>query len=200
MTAEMQRMKARDETSKFSLTFDEWTSKKNKRYMNINLHFKNEHRNLGLIRINTSASAENLVRLISERLNLFNLNLENDIISITTDGPNVMKKLGRIVPCLQQFCYAHGLQLAVIDVLYQKRDSEESEVENIEDDPDQEAAEDCESDDDETRIEFETEYRREININYKDVIEKVRKTVKTFKNSPNIPFYRSTFWKKEVNV
>lgn len=92
----------------FSLTFDEWTSKKNKRYMNINLHFKNEHRNLGLIRINTSASAENLVRLISERLNLFNLNLENDIISITTDGPNVMKKLGRIVPCLQQFCYAFG--------------------------------------------------------------------------------------------
>lgn len=186
----MQRMKARDETSKFSLIFDEWTSKKNKRYMNINLHFKNEHRNLGLIRINTSASAENLVRLISERLNLFNLNLENDIISITTDGPNVMKKLGRIVPCLQQFCYAHGLQLAVIDVLYQKRDSEESEVENIEDDPDQEAAEDCESDDDddETRIEFETEYRREININYKDVIEKVRKTVKTFKNSPTYHF------------
>ncbi|KAL1454556.1 hypothetical protein WDU94_010782 [Cyamophila willieti] len=53
----------------------------------------------------------------------------DDIVAVTADGPNVMKKLGRIIPSLQQFCYAHGIQLAVIDVLYQKRGIEE--VENI---------------------------------------------------------------------
>lgn len=87
------------------------------------------------MRINASASAENLVRLISNHLNKFDLNINKDIVAITTDDLNVMKKLGRIVPCSQQFCYAHGLQLAVIDVLYRKQTGNETEVlEESEDD------------------------------------------------------------------
>ena len=31
---------------------------------------------------------------------------------------NVMAKVGRFMPCYQQLCYAHGIQLAIIDVLY----------------------------------------------------------------------------------
>ena len=30
----------------------------------------------------------------------------------------MMKKLGRIIPNLQQLCYAHGLQLAIQDFFY----------------------------------------------------------------------------------
>ena len=37
--------------SRFSLTFDEWTSLKNRRYMNINVHMaENKFWNLGLTR------------------------------------------------------------------------------------------------------------------------------------------------------
>lgn len=199
LRAEIQTLKSKEECSKFSLTFDEWTSKKNKRFMNINLHFQNEHRNLGLIRINASASAENLVRLIIEKLNEFNLNMNDDIISVTTDGPNVMKKVGRIIPCLQQFCYAHGLQLAVIDVLYKQREeNEELEVggdggamdtieneETVESDSNSEELDDEDEDDENDGLIFEEiRERADIRVDFKDIIEKVRKTVKIFKSSP----------------
>ena len=39
-----------------------------------------------------------------------------------TDGASVMKKLGGCWLVNQQLCFAHGVQLAVIDVLYKKRE------------------------------------------------------------------------------
>jgi len=39
-------------------------------------------------------------------------------VCITTDGAAVMTKVGLLVKCHQQLCYAHGIQLAVQDVLY----------------------------------------------------------------------------------
>jgi hypothetical protein len=39
----------------------------------------------------------------------------------TTDGATVMEKFGRLAKCHQQLCFAHGIQLDVIDVLYKKR-------------------------------------------------------------------------------
>ena len=33
----------------------------------------------------------------------------------------MMKKLGRIIPNYQQICYAHGFQLVIQDVFYQKQ-------------------------------------------------------------------------------
>ena len=42
------------------------------------------------------------------------------IIAVTTDGCSTMKKFGRLIPTLHQLCYAHGLQLVIHDVFYQK--------------------------------------------------------------------------------
>ena len=81
------------------------------------MHYKEKHFNLGLVRIYGSCTAEHCVDIVEERLKSFNLNIKNDIIGITTDGASMMIKVGKIMLCYQQLCYAHGIQLAVIDVL-----------------------------------------------------------------------------------
>ena len=48
--------------------------------------------------------------------------METDII-----GASVMVKVGKLLPCYQQLCYAHGIQLAVVDVLYKKKPHKEVE-------------------------------------------------------------------------
>ena len=59
-------------------------------------------------------------------LNEFGVDLDSDIIAITTDGCAMMRKPGRIISPFQQLCYAHGLQLVIQDVFYaQSRNSEE---------------------------------------------------------------------------
>lgn len=86
---------------RFSLIFDEWTSQKNHRYLNINVHQKKNHFNLGLVRIHGSATAEYCIGLVKERLASFGLDLETDIIANTTDGASVMVKVGRLLRCSQ---------------------------------------------------------------------------------------------------
>ena len=88
----------------------------------------------------------------------------------------MMIKVGRVVPCYQQLCYAHGIQLAVIDVLYQKNSKQNSS--------------------EETQIQFNMTDDEgglsvtlslpsvEVVLNYKDLIAKVRKAVNIFKKSP----------------
>lgn len=63
---------------------------------------------------------QNIVNIVKERLKSFNLNIKDDIIGITTDGASMMVKVGKLMPCYQQLCYAHGIQFAVINVLYKK--------------------------------------------------------------------------------
>lgn len=114
---------------RFSITFDEWTSLQNRRYLNLNIHFVNESigfYNLGLVRVRGSMPAESCVSKISEKLSDFGLSFK-DIVCITTDGASVMQKVGRLVPSHQLLCMLHGIQLAVIDVLYAKP----SEIEHI---------------------------------------------------------------------
>ena len=97
----------------FSLTLDEWTSLRNKRYLNINIHGIGYFWNLGLVRIHGSFSAEICYDIISPKLCEFGIDLKTDIVAITTDGCSMMKKLGRLVPSLQQLCYSHGLKLVI---------------------------------------------------------------------------------------
>ena len=128
---------------RFSLSFDEWTSLRNRCYMNINLHARNcQFWSLGLIRITGSMSADKSIELLEQKLAQHGLDLRKDIVGIMTDGASVMKKVGRILPVNQQLCFAHGVQQAVIEVLYQKQDIEreidqqfdEDEQSDIEDD------------------------------------------------------------------
>ncbi|GBM67655.1 hypothetical protein AVEN_226024-1 [Araneus ventricosus] len=51
---------------RFALIFDEWTSQKNHRYLNLNLHHKEKHFNLGLIRIHGWCTAEHTTSLMGK--------------------------------------------------------------------------------------------------------------------------------------
>ncbi|CAH0403229.1 unnamed protein product [Chilo suppressalis] len=169
---------------RFSLSFDEWTSQKNHRYINLNVHHKETHFNLGLIRIHGSCTAEHCITLVSQRLKKFGLNLETDIIGITTDGASVMVKVGRLLPCYQQLCFAHGIQLAVVDVLYKKKTQPEEikHTEIDEDDADEYEDEETEANE---RLEVVIQSTpADVIPRYNELLKKVRKVVKTFRKSP----------------
>jgi hypothetical protein len=110
------------EGQRFSVTLDDWTSTRNRRYMNVNVHGKAATVwNLGLVRVHGSMPAEKCVELLEKKLSVFGLSLKDDIVAICTDGASVMTKVGKLITSEQQLCYAHSIQLAVIDVLYHKR-------------------------------------------------------------------------------
>jgi len=122
MTAEIASLKKKGQ--RFSATFDEWTSTRNRRYMNVNIHAEgSRYWNLGLVRVHGSMPAEKCVDLLQAKLAEFGLRLDNDIVCICTDGASVMSKVGRIISAEHQLCYAHGVQLAVVDVLYKRNAS-----------------------------------------------------------------------------
>jgi hypothetical protein len=175
---------------RFSLTFDEWTSTSNKRYMNINIHVAKKFWSLGLIRINVSMTAENCIRILKERLEQFDVSLETDVVAIVTDGPNIMLKVCKLIAAEHQVCFAHGIHLAVCDVLYNKKNLDESKNESAiaSLDNDDEADENDEDVDcQESGLIIETDQNvpdltNDQNIN--EVIKKVRKVVLYFKRSP----------------
>lgn len=104
---------------KFSLTLDEWTSLKNRRYLNVNVHFNKCYINLGLVRIIGSCTAEKSVELVNAKLWDFGISA-SDVVASTTDGASVMIKFGRLSAYEHQLCYNHGIHLAVLDVIYKK--------------------------------------------------------------------------------
>ena len=103
-----------------SLTLDEYTSARNRPYMNLNLHYGSDPVNLGMVRIKGSMRAERVKTLVNERLHEFGLKME-DIVAATTDGASVMKSFGRIICCVHQLCFVHGYHLAITDFLYARK-------------------------------------------------------------------------------
>lgn len=66
---------------RYSLSFDEWTSIRNRRYLNINLHSKNcQFWSLGLVRIRESMPADKCIKLLEQKLAEYGLNLQKDIV------------------------------------------------------------------------------------------------------------------------
>lgn len=110
----------RNQGKRFCLTFDEWSSIRNRRYLNVNVHIEKEFWSLGLARVHGSMPAGKCIELFQTILKQFGLSYDNDIVSITTDGPSVMLKVGRLSNCDQQLCFAHAILLGVLDVLYKK--------------------------------------------------------------------------------
>ena len=49
-----------------SVTLDEYTSTRNKRYMNINLHYDSDPVNLGMVRIEGTLPAERVENLVKD--------------------------------------------------------------------------------------------------------------------------------------
>lgn len=183
LNVEIKVMKSKN--TKWSITLDEWTSMKSHRYLNLNIHFQNDDgenfcENLGLIRIVGSMGAEACASLIDKRLDSFGICLDKDIIGLTTDGAAVMAKLGRILPVpFHQLCLAHGVQLAVQDVLYKNNLQTHEDAESCSDS----GSDEQNSDDDGFVIE-RSRRRGVLTDEYKKIMKKVRSVVKIFKNSP----------------
>ncbi|KAJ2937212.1 hypothetical protein O0L34_g19209 [Tuta absoluta] len=97
-----------------------------------------------------------------------------------------MVKVGRLITPYQQLCYAHGIQLAIVDVIY-KESCSLSETQNTETSMKNEAVDvdsDSEGEEDSSfNLTFPVR-ESELNVEYGAVIKKLRKIVKLFKNSP----------------
>ena len=81
--------------NRFSISFDESTSTRNRRFINLNLHFPVGLQSLGLILVKGSIVTERAIELVQERLHEYALSLNDDIVSTITDGTSIMIKFGR---------------------------------------------------------------------------------------------------------
>ena len=79
----------------FTVMFDEWTSRSNERYLNLIMRTESTEYNLGVIKVDGSATATNLLNLIKEKLKIYDISMD-DIFSMTADGASVNKKLAGI--------------------------------------------------------------------------------------------------------
>ena len=167
---------------RFSVTIDEYTSVRCRRYMKINIHCQNDVINLGLIRMRGSCGAEKIFQLLEKQLAHFGItNMQTSIVSIVSDGASVMKKLGKISQLDHQLRYAHGVHLAVCDVLYKNRSVTHVAGEDYDDDQDEEMYEEG------FGIVTPTIASNEVpvfNLEIENVLKKVRKVVKIFRKSP----------------
>lgn len=164
---------------KISITLDEWTSTANRRYMNINIHsVKGRFWNLGLVRILGSATSEACLLYIQTKLQKFGISFSSDVFCLSTDGAAVMKKLGRISEKQQQLCIAHGIHLAVLEVIYQ---NDSPLVTAEEEQPEEDSGEDV----GESGFEIEqSEVPLDLKKNLGDIVKNIRRIVKYFRISP----------------
>ena len=65
-------------------------------------------------------NAAKAIKLVEERLQLFDLNLNKDVVAIITDGASLMVKTGKDTCAEHVTCYVHAIYLMVCDVLYKK--------------------------------------------------------------------------------
>ena len=155
---------------------------RNRRYLNLNIHGVGYFWNLGLVRIQGSFSAEKCIETISSKLKEFELDLQCDIMAITTDGYSMMRKVGRLLPTLHQLCYAHGLQLVIHDIFYQKQTTQSEH--QISSNYSSEAEEYDELEDTDVLAIVEQDNALMENVSIGDVGNNVRRVVKLFKRSP----------------
>ena len=179
----------RQQGERFSLTVDEWTGENNKRYANVNVHTPDGTvHHLGLIRIKGSMTAEACKEMVTQRTAHFGLNIKTDVICCTSDAASVMVKFGKLMECEHQLCYAHGVHLAVCDVLYRKKPNSAllHELEDKVSNDDNSDSDECEEmDNDGLTLNRSDEVDVEVQMgSVSSIIHKVRDVVKVFRKSP----------------
>ena len=107
----------KETTNRFSISFDWSTSIRNRRFINLNLHFPVGLQSLGLIRVKRSMVSKRAFELVHERLHEYALSLNDDIMSTITDGESIMIKFLSETEPLHFSCLAHAIYLSVCDVL-----------------------------------------------------------------------------------
>ncbi|CAH1637000.1 unnamed protein product [Spodoptera littoralis] len=98
-----------------------------------------------------------------------------------------MKKVGKSVKAYHQKCLAHGIQLAILDVLYKKTKTltvQNDETQNIDDVSDDDENDDEKDENGTFNIIESSKLRRYEEVIYEHVINKVRKVAKLFRKSP----------------
>ncbi len=164
---------------RFSCSFDEWTSLRNRRYLGIILHGNNKYWRLALIRVRGKVTAEVLEDEVKKKLLQFGITMEKHIIACITDGASVNVKFGRNSPTEHQLCLAHGLHIAVCSALYKKEPSRP-----LHDTGEEEEDGDEDEEEEEEEEEEEGETTGEHGEDLQSAIKKVRKCVSFFRRSP----------------
>ena len=198
---------------RFSATMDEYTSKAHSRYMNINLHQSSgKPIGLGIIRVKGSLPADRAADMVTTKLREFGIEDGCHLVAVITDGARVMVKMGESFIAFQQLCIAHGIHLAVCDLLYKKKgrkkkksvNARKTRASNVfqtlsgtesEEEEDQEDDSDDSTHDTDSEEEIEEESCWVIEEPVTDpivflpeveaIINKVRTVVKIFTSSPN---------------
>ena len=63
-----------------------------------------------------------ILQLLEKQLADFGITyMQTSVVSISSNGASVMKKLGKISHFYHQLCYVHGVHLVVCDVLHKNR-------------------------------------------------------------------------------
>ena len=174
---------------RFSISLDEYTSCRNRRFMNINLHTRDEFWNFGMQRITGSMPAEKVVELVRNKLLEFGIYLDKHVVATVNDGASVMVKYGKLIEPEQQLCYAHGIHLAVCDFLYSLNSTCIKEIIYDGDDDGYSASDDEILDDDDTMTDLSGDIDYSIpppllRTWIEEVISKVRRIVRLFRRSP----------------
>lgn len=172
------------EGSRFSITLDEWTSIRNRRYFNVILHGDDgKLYNLGLTFIPGRCGAKETRQIVESLLTEYNISFEQHIVAATTDGANVMKKFGHESPATMMLCINHAIHLAVTDVLYKRNQTHQDEVPIT-----QEDVEISGSDGDDFSFSNEEEDSMTCSEiqrpDLKKVLDETRRIVKLFRKSP----------------
>ena len=174
---------AKKNGDRFSISFDESTSVRNRRYMILNLRDGQSFQSLGMIRVKGSMKSEKAIELVQGRLAKFNLNLDTDIVATTTDGASVMIKVGRETYPLHIACLSHAIHLCICDVLYKEK-LKINEFNNKNNNANDNEVEEEDSDIDETAKDNLDELPDIVLVSeFRTIVTKVRKTVKMFRKS-----------------
>ena len=104
---------AKEAGIRLSITNDESTSARNRRFMNMNAHFETNFKSLGMARVNGSLPGVKCAELVMKRLEEYGIELWM-VVCFTTDAAKVMGKFIRSLPIniLHQECLTHGIHLA----------------------------------------------------------------------------------------
>ena len=181
----------KETNNRFSISFDKSTTTRNRRFINLNLHFSVGFQSLGLIRVKGSLRTERAIELVQERLHEYALSLNDDIVSTITDGASIMMKFGRETVPLHIFCLAHAIHLSVCDVLYTEKPKQISDdcrdgggTGNTTVSDESDGEENPEEKSDEHGSDEEQQNCFDIIPEIKEIIKKVRIIVKIFRKSP----------------
>lgn len=168
--------------NRLSVSIDEWTSIRNKRYFHTT---EATHYNLGLVYIPGKCGATEVRQIVEERLKHFGVKFESDVVAVTSDGPNVMKKFGRESPCEMVLCVNHAIHLAILDTFCKKQSDVTAARNASHSDDGHSSSEEASSteNDDEFNISNE-EARPQIVDDINNVMSETRSIIRFFRKSP----------------